>query len=310
MNTAKARVVSVPSDIGKPLEASAEEQRGTVLERVLHVNITNSLGNLALAGPQGGVWKLVDGAQHQVLGHCADGMDVGTSTSQLGDVFVHSVEIMQHHNGFPVPLGVQLNCMPPKEYTDLGEAYAYTVLPNSKMTTPEVIYQAKPMNDEMYEWHKQFPQYTAANLESEGVMHVNNQAFCFIDKEHPAVPVLRYNAHLIGCDIDSQKKVDGTWFKVSRQVLKVCCDTIKDKVLSKMKTYDLNTLSMQIHRIGAVGWEDLGDGTVAMQNFKLKSSWTPEEEDAAKRNHLRKFTSTPYTYAARIKIKYEVPRMA
>ena len=308
MNTAKARAVVVPPDVGKPLDASLEDTKGTILERVLHVNITNSLGNLALAGPQGGVWKLVDGAQHQVLGHCSDGMDVGTSTSQLGDVFVHSVEIMQHHNGFPVPLGVQLNCMPPKEYTDLGEAFAYTVLPNSKMTTPEVIYKAQPMNDEMYEWHKQFPQYTAANLESEGVMHVNNQAFCFIDKEHPAVPVLRYNAHLIGCDIDSQKKVDGTWFKVSRQVLKVCCDTIKTKVLSKMKTYDLNTLSMQIHRIGAVGWEDLGDGTVAMQNFKLKSVWTPEEEDAAKRNHLRKFTSTPYTYAARIKIKYEVPR--
>lgn len=309
MNTAKARVVSVPPDVGKPLEASAEEQRGTILERVLHVNITNSLGNLALAGPQGGIWKLVDGAQHQVLGHGADGVDVGTSTSQLSGVFMHSVEIVQHHNGFPVPLGVQLNCMPAKEFTDLGEAFAYTVLPNSQLNTPEVIYKAPPLNDEMYEWHKQFPQYTAANLEEEGVMNVNNQAFCFIDKEHPAVPVLRYNAHLIGCDIDSQKKVDGTWFKVSRQVLKVCCDTIREKVLSKMKTYDLNTLSMQIHRIGAVGWEDLGDGTVAMQNFKLKSSWTPEEEDAAKRNHLRKFTSTPYTYTARIKIKYEVPRV-
>ncbi len=286
------------------------DQRGTVLERVLHVNITNSLGNLALAGPLGGVWKLVDGAQHQVLSHSAEGMDVGTSTGQLGSVLMHEVEIMQQHNGFPVPLGVQLNCMPAKEFTDLGEAFAYTVLPNCQLNIPETIYKAPPLNDEMYEWHKQYPQYTAANLESEGVMHVNNQAFCFIDHEHPAVSVLRYNSHLIGCDIDTQKKVDKTWFKISRQVLKVCCDTIREKVLSKMKTYDLNTLSLQIHRINAIGWEDLGDGTVAMSNFKLKSSWTPEEEDAAKRNHLKKFTSTPYTYAARIKIKYEIPKLA
>lgn len=313
MNNGKSRVVAAPSEVGgsnKPLEASAEEeQRGTILERVLHVNITNSLGNLALAGPQGGVWKLVDGAQHHVLGQCAEGLDVGASTSQLGSVLIHEVSVLQQHNGFPVPLGVQLNCVPAREYTDLGEAYAYTVLPNSKLNSPETIYKAPPLSDEMYDWHRQYPQYTAANLEEEGVMHGNNQGYCFIDKEHPAVSVLRYNSHLIGCDVDAQKKVEGTWIRVSKQVLKVCCDTIREKVLSKMKTYDLNTLSMQIHRINAVGWEDLGDGTVAMSNFKLKSSWTPEEEDAAKRNHLRKFTSTPYTYAARIKIKYEVPKL-
>lgn len=290
----------------KTLEA--EEPRGVVLERVLHVNITNSLGNLALAGPQGGQWTLVDGAQHVVLGQSAG--DIGASTSQLGSVLIHEVQILQQHNGFPVPLGVQFNCIPAREYTDLGEAYAYTVLPNSKLNSPETIYTAPPLNDEMYEWHKQYPQYTAANLEEEGIMQVNNQAFCFMDKEHPAVPVLRYNSHLLGCDIDSQKKVENTWFKVSRQVLKVCCDTIREKVMSKMKTYDLNTLSLQIHRINAIGWEDLGDGTVAMSNFKLKSSWTPEEEEAAKRSHLRKFTSSPYTYTARIKIRYEMPRLA
>ena len=84
---------------GQPLEPPVdEEHRGTVLERVLHVNITNSLGNLALAGPHGGVWKLVDGAQHQVLGQSAEGVDVGTSTSQLSSVLVHEVQILQHNN--------------------------------------------------------------------------------------------------------------------------------------------------------------------------------------------------------------------
>ncbi len=37
------------------------------------------------------------------------------------------------------------------------------------------------------------------------------------------------------------------------------------KLLSKMKAYDTNMLSLQIHRINdAVGWEDLGDGTLAL----------------------------------------------
>ena len=42
-----------------PLDACATKD--TIMERVLHVSITNSLGNLALAGPHGGCWRLVDG---------------------------------------------------------------------------------------------------------------------------------------------------------------------------------------------------------------------------------------------------------
>jgi hypothetical protein len=200
--------------------------------------------------------------------------------------------------------------VPPREFTELGEAYAYTVLPNSKLNVPETVFKAKPMSEDMYEWHKQFPQYNAANLETEGIMHVNNHPFVFIDCQHPVVSILRANTHLIGCDIDSQKKVEGNWFKISRQVLKTCCDTLRQRVLNEMTTFDLNTLGLQISRINATGWEDLGDGSAAMQGFKLKAGWTPEEEESAKRVHLRKFTSTPYTYTARIKIKYEVPQLA
>jgi len=73
-----------------------------------------------------------------------------------------------------------------------------------------------------------------------------------------------------------------------------------------MQTQDLNTLSVQIHRLNASGWEDLGDGSLAMKNFKIKASASPEEEEEAKRKHLRQFTSTPFSYMARIKIKYEL----
>jgi hypothetical protein len=50
--------------------------------------------------------------------------------------------------GFPVPLGVQLNCVPAREYT--VRTYVYTVLPNSKLNSPETIFKAQPLHDEMY----------------------------------------------------------------------------------------------------------------------------------------------------------------
>jgi hypothetical protein len=49
-------------------EASSGVQQGTILTRTLHVNVSNTLANLAMAGPSGGSWKLVDGKGISVFG--------------------------------------------------------------------------------------------------------------------------------------------------------------------------------------------------------------------------------------------------
>ena len=86
------------------------------MERTLHVNITNSLGNLALAGPHGGLWKLVDGSQWKVFGNLAsEEMDAGMAMNQLNCAMIHEVTLLEHQSTFPVPLGVNLNCVPARE---------------------------------------------------------------------------------------------------------------------------------------------------------------------------------------------------
>ena len=223
------------------------------MERTLHVSITNSLGNLALAGPHGGLWKPVDGFQLKLLPIWIPGeaVDASIATNQLNCAIIHKVTLVEQQSTFPVPLGVEVNCVPPREVTELGQKYAYTVLPKSNSSTPQTIYEAECLNDEMYEWHKQFPQYPSANLDNYGVIPVNNQPFVFVDCQHPVISLLRHNSHLIGCDIDSQKLIDGQYFKISKQVLQSCCDTLRRKVLSRVTSHNLNTLSVQIHRIDA-----------------------------------------------------------
>ena len=290
-------------------DASTEQEaRGIIMERTLHVNITNSLGNLALAGPHGGIWKPVDGQQTRLFANLdSESVDASAATSQLNCAIIHKVTLLEHQSTFPVPLGVQINCVPSREVTELGQQFAYTVLPNSINSNQQSIFEVEMLNDEMYAWHKEFPTYTATNLDSEGIVPVKGQPFVFIDCNHPVVSLLRHNAHLIGCDIDTQKKIEGQYYKISCQVLHSCCDTLRRKVLSKVTSHDLNTLSLQIHRINADGWEDLQDGTIAMRSFKLKSGRSPEEEEEAQRKHLKNFVSTPYSYMARIKIRYELP---
>lgn len=56
--------------------------------------------------------------------------------------------------------------------------------------------------------------------------------------------------------------------QVSRQVLAACCQTLRQKVLSKITSNDLNTVQVQLERLGAEGWDDItNDVATTMQVF-------------------------------------------
>jgi len=61
--------------------------------------------------------------------------------NQLRTALIHKIRLLQDHSTFPVPVGVTINCVPSNEVTDLGERFAYTVLPGMRNTTSSVIYQ-------------------------------------------------------------------------------------------------------------------------------------------------------------------------
>ena len=245
--------------------SSADPPKGTVLTRTLHVNITGSLANLNMAGPSGGTWRLVDGKQAGVFGTGSE-LDSQTVTNQLRTALIHEVKLLQDHSTFPVALGVTINCVPSTEITDLGEKFAYTVLPQSKNNIGQTIYLCDANTEDGVQWRKDYPKWTSANLETEGVLNVENNPWVFVHQDHPAIALLRHNAALIGCRIDDQPKIDMEWFKVTlffllcflyllmdlvflqvtRQVLNACCQTIRAKVLSKVSSNDLNLFQVKL----------------------------------------------------------------
>jgi hypothetical protein len=46
---------------------------------------------------------------------------------------------------------------------------------------------------------------------------------------------------------------------------------------------------------------------VALEGFKTKAKWTPEEHEREKEHHLRQFVTTPYQYIARLQVEFEIP---
>lgn len=278
-------LVSTSADPGVP--------QGTILTRTLYVNVTGSLANLSMAGPSGGSWRLVDGKQIGVFGLGSE-VDSQVATNQLRTALIHELKVLQDRSTFPVPLGVTINCVPAHEMTDVGERYAYTVLPGTQNSVAQTIYQCDTGSEEGLQWRKDYPKWTAANLETEGVLHVDNNPWVFVHETHPVVALLRHNAGLIGCKIDEQPKIDQEWYKVTRQVLSACCQTLRTKVLSKVTSHDLNLFQVQIKRLNAETWDDMNDLAAAQCTSSLSKEQASD------------FITTPYSYMARMQIKYEI----
>jgi hypothetical protein len=272
------------------IASDASVPQGTILTRTLHVNISGSLANLGMGGPTAGTWKLVDGKQIGVFGMGSE-VDSQVATNQLRTAMIHELKVLQESSTFPVPLGVTINCVPSHEMTDLGERYAYTVLPNVQNMVSQTIYQCDTGSEEGQQWRKDYPKWTAANLENEGVLHVDNNPWVFVHETHPVVALLRHNASLIGCKIDDQPKIDTEWYKVTRQVLSACCQTLRTKVLSKVTSHDLNLFQVQIKRLNAETWDDMND---------LDHTPHLSKEEASS------FITSKYSYLARLQIKYEI----
>jgi len=278
-------LVSTSADPGVP--------QGTILTRTLYVNVTGSLANLSMAGPSGGSWRLVDGKQIGVFGLGSE-VDSQVATNQLRTALIHELKNLQDRSTFPVPLGVTINCVPAHEMTDVGDRFAYTVLPGTQNSVAQTIYQCDTGSEEGLQWRKDYPKWTAANLETEGVLHVDNNPWVFVHETHPVVALLRHNAGLIGCKIDEQPKIDQEWYKVTRQVLSACCQTLRTKVLSKVTSHDLNLFQVQIKRLNAETWDDMNDLAAAQCTSSLSKEQASD------------FITTPYSYMARMQIKYEI----
>lgn len=113
------------------------------------------------------------------------------------------------------------------------------------------------------------------------------------------------NKQLLGMDIDQTQKMDGQWFKLTNALMETSCDTLRSKVLGRIKTWDLNNVQIQLHRIGGVPWDSLSAEDV--QQTMLHSPAMPEEARREQLSqHRRSTLEKPNVFMARILIEYEI----
>jgi len=290
-------------------ESNAETQK--LVTRIVSVNMLDTLSELDHAGASAGVWKPAEGRHVDVFGENLDAetsMDSQMEVNQLRNVTLKEAELLQSHSDYPFPLAVNVSCCPKNEILECGERCTYTALPNSKSDKRQVLFTANRDIAAEQQWKTTFKEYNAHNLETHGVMDVKAAPYMFVKDTHPVIAVLRVNPDLIGDDIDRQQKIDGEWFKISRDVVSKCAGAIRKDILSKVTTHDLTNFHVSISRPGGLAFNDMDDMSLIRSRTQPKVKMGMSQEEIGKMEEFenKKILNTPFQYNARIKLTYEL----
>ncbi len=106
-------------------------ETGTVLSRTLTCSIRGSLNQFAHGGQEAACWSTQNGRINDILGvtELLDGAaDQASAAALIKTAYLHKVTVLEYLNGFPLPLGVSISCVPSRECTRTGVAYAFSTL--------------------------------------------------------------------------------------------------------------------------------------------------------------------------------------
>ena len=243
-----------------PLTAPAQESAGPMrFTKRFNVQITGTMANFEAEGPSIATWRPVEGQHVKIFTNANADQDLGSAIKVLRNTWLVKATVLEQKNTFPVPLGIKISCIKPQEHVETGEGYAFTTMPLTHNPMPLVIFEADAGAQTSQEWRRLYGEYNETNLASHNVLEIANQNYVFVHENHPVVSLLRANSDLLGHEMTDDRKVDGEWFKVSKQVLATCCNTLKSRVLSKVTTNDLTDLHVVLNRLDAKEWTEDSD---------------------------------------------------
>ena len=277
-----------------------------IFTRRLMTNIRGSMEKFATGGVNTASWTPVNGKAGDVFGVSDifdSAPDVGTTAAVLQSAVIHRVRVLETKNDFPLQVGINISCIPSMEATKTGQRFALTCLASSHNPTPITVFEADASNTYNVEWRQRYPQYNAGNLDTHGTLQVTGQPYLFVSQTHPVIELLKQNAELLNADISAQPLIDGEWYKLTKQVMLTCCNTLKTKVLSGESKRDLNNFTVQLHRANKTDWSNI------QTNDEIMSAIPHEVLNRADPTELTKaiqgICKRDYSFSARIEVEYE-----
>ena len=86
-----------------------------------------------------------------------------------------------------------------------------------------------------------------------------------------------------------------------------CCQTLRNKVLNRVSTRDLNNFSVQLHRVGRSQWLTEADSAEDHELMSAVPASVRISGDASQiGDSLSMVLQQPYSWMSRIEVQYEI----
>ena len=82
-------------------------------------------------------------------------------------------------------------------------------------------------------WEDLYPGWDPTTLETTGVFASPNYACVYVRDDHPIMRILRHNKNVLNVSIDDVPKIDGQWYKVTRQLMERSCELLRTYFIAR-----------------------------------------------------------------------------
>jgi len=231
-------------------------------------------------------------------------------TERLERAMVRNVKVIESNTNIDEVVAVQIDGLPPREFTKNGEGAAFFLTGEGRVTQPQEIYSMSGNTELGLAWMKQFPRYTNSNLETMGVMFLTGASYYFVFYDHPVLHMMHANEEQFGVQILQETSMEGgCWYKVDVDTFVYCIRMLRETVLLYTPpTFNLSTLTVRIKKPDGQRWLHICPHLVSsLISDEVRESNEPDIIAEAKRLGVQRYFDRPLFVTLRLAIELSLP---
>jgi len=285
------------------------EQQQTNKGAVRHVlvHISGNRASWEHMGIHGALWRINPEKAPQIFNYDSQNGELSPEQAmqeRVGRALIKKITVVESHTNVDEVIAVNVDGLPPKEFTASGDGASLFLLGSGRVSEPQEIFNLSGNTELGMAWMKQYPKYTHANLDVEGVMFLTGASYYFVHEGHPAIHMLKANQDQLGVQIREETLVNGAWYKVDTEAFIFCVKTLRENILQNApSTFDLSALTVRISKPDGQRWLQLPPQVVE----GLSDQGSSEEQQELKIMQIQKYLDKPLFVTLRLAIEYTLP---
>jgi hypothetical protein len=282
---------------------NAGQEKGA--SRNILVQISGNRASWEHMGIHGALWRINPEKAGSIFTYDLDDVSEQAIQERVSRALIKKITILESSTNIDEVVSVSIDGIPPKEYTVNGDGSSIFLLGAGRVTEPQEIFNLSGNTELGMAWMKQYPQYTNANLDVEGVMFLTGATYYFVHIGHPAIHMLKANQDQLGVQIRPENLVDGIWYKVDTEAFVFCVKALRENILQNApSTFNLSTLTVRIAKPDGQRWLQLPPQVIEGLAPESEAGDSQELYQEAKIAAIRKYLDKPLFLNLRLSIEY------